>query len=111
MSIKHISFDDSATVAFGSITNAYVNLLALSDDTDILFIFNTTDVDVVLNIPNALSKLKPPTVLTSNIRIPTSSTMTIDCRSNSKRIAKGTIQIKYASGAPTSGEVVVTAAR
>lgn len=111
MSLKHLSFDDSATVAFGSITASYVNLLALSDDTDILFVFNTTDAPILLSIPSGLTSLRPPTIVYKNIRFPSSSSIAIDCRTNDKRIAKGTIQVKYASGAPTSGEVTITAVR
>lgn len=32
MSIKHISFDDSATVAYSALTGTYANLLTLADD-------------------------------------------------------------------------------
>ncbi|OQB10451.1 MAG: hypothetical protein BWY21_00372 [Parcubacteria group bacterium ADurb.Bin216] len=103
MSIKHLQFDNSATIAFGSITNTYQNLLALSDDTDILFIANTTNAPMLFSIPSGYNSYK-------DIRMPASTSMSIDCRSNSKRIAKGTIQIKYVS-APTSGEVTITAAR
>ena len=104
MSIKHATFDDSATVAAASITASFVNLLALSDDIDVLFAYNTTDAAVVLNVPSG-------SALSKSIRLPAQSTISIDCRSNSKRIAKGTIQVKYASGAPTSGEVTITVVR
>lgn len=104
MSIKHLTLDDSATVAFGSITASYVDLLALSDDVDVMFIFNTTDAPVLLNFPSGAGVRK-------NLRMPASSSLAMDCRNNSKRIAKGTIQVKYASGAPTSGEVTITATR
>jgi hypothetical protein len=104
MSIKHLTFDDSATIAFGAITNSYANLLALSDDADLLFIFNTTDVPISLSIPSGYNASK-------NIRFPAAASMAIDCRTNSKRIAKGTIQVKYISAAPTLGEVTITAVR
>jgi hypothetical protein len=104
MAIKHLQFDNSATIAFGSITASYATLLSLSDDADMLFVFNTTNAAILLSIPSGAGASK-------DIRFPASSSMAIDCRTNSKRIAKGIIQIKYASGAPTSGEVTVTACR
>lgn len=104
MSIKHLQFDDSATVAYGSVTGSYVNLLALSDDADFLWVINGTDAAILLSVPSGAGVSK-------NLRFPAYSTLTIDCRTNSKRIAKGTIQVKYASGAPTTGEVTVTVAR
>lgn len=76
----------------------------MSDDADVLFVFNTTDVPILLSIPSGSGASK-------NIRFPASSSIALDCRINSKRLAKGTIQIKYASGAPTSGEVTVTVVR
>lgn len=107
MSIRHLTFDNSASIAFGSITNTYANLLALADDTDILFIYNTTDAPILLSIPSGIAS---NVVVYKDIRFPASTSMAIDCRTNSKRICKGTIQVKYVS-APTSGEVTVTAAR
>ena len=103
MSIKHLTFDASVSIAFGSITNTYADLLALTDDIDLLFLFNTTDVAILLNIPNGANSRK-------DFRMPAGSSVAIDCRTNSKRIAKGTIQVKYVS-APTSGEVTVTGCR
>jgi YbbR domain-containing protein len=104
VSIKHATFDDSATVLFGSLTASFVDLLALSDDIDLLAIYNTTDDAITLNVPSGTSVRK-------SIRMPATSTLTIDCRSNSKRIAKGTIQVKYSSGAPTTGEVTIVVMR
>lgn len=108
MSIKHVEFDASATVAFGSITASYVNLLALGSDSDILWIFNSTNVAILVSLPSGLAS---GVLVYKDIRLPALATMCIDCRSNSKRIAKGTIQVKYASGAPTLGEVTITAGR
>lgn len=107
MSIRHLRFDNSASVAFGSLTNSYVDLLALSDDVDILIIYNTTNAAVLLSIPSGIVS---NAVVYKDIRMPASSSMAIDCRTNAKRICKGTIQVKYVS-APTSGEVTVTAVR
>ena len=104
MSIKHATFDDSATVAFGALTAAFVDLLVMSDDADLLFVYNTTNAAININVPSGSGTRK-------SIRLPASSTIAIDCRTNSKRIAKGTIQAKYSSGAPTSGEVTVTVVR
>lgn len=103
MSIKHLTFDTSASIAFGSITATYADLLSMSDDADVIFIFNTTDAPILLNLPSGANVRK-------DFRLPASSSVSIDCRSNSKRIAKGTIQIKYVS-IPTSGEVTVTVVR
>lgn len=76
----------------------------MSDDADVLFVFNTSDAPILLSIPSGSGASK-------NIRFPAGSSIALDCRTNSKRLAKGTIQIKYASGAPTSGEVTVTVVR
>lgn len=43
MAIKHLTFDNSATVAAASITASYETLLEMSDDADFVFIYNTTD--------------------------------------------------------------------
>jgi hypothetical protein len=75
----------------------------MSDDADFIFVYNTTDAAILLSIPNGAGSSK-------NIRYPASSSMAIDCRTNSKRIAKGLIQVRYVS-APTTGEVTVTVAR
>ena len=103
MSIKHLTFDDSAFVLYSALTGSYQNLLTLSDDCDILFVMNTCDTAVYLNIPSGAAVRK-------QIRFPAGSSIALDCRTNSKRIAKGVIQVKYDS-APTTGEVTVTAAR
>lgn len=103
MAIKHLTFDDSATIAFGALTATYANLLAMSDDADFIFIFNTCDAAILLSIPSGAASYK-------NLRMPASSSMAVDARTNSKRIAKGTIQVKYDT-APTSGEVTVTVCR
>ena len=110
MSIKHLSFDDSASIAFGSLTGTYANLLSMADDADFIFIFNTCDAAVYLSIPSGFLNTKPPTVTYKNIRLPAKTSMAIDARTNSKRIAKGVIQVKYDT-APTLGEVTVTVAR
>lgn len=106
MSIKHATFDDSATIAAASITASFANLLSLTDDVDVLFAYNTTDAAISLNIPSG-----PTTGTRKSIRLPAQSTICIDCRSNSKRIAKGTVQVKYSDSAPTSGEVTITVVR
>lgn len=110
MSIKHISFDDSASVAFGSITASYTNLLTMSDDADIILVFNTCNTAIQLSIPAGFTNTRPPTLQSKNIRFPAGSSVAIDGRSNSKRIAKGIIQVRYVT-APASGEVTVTVIR
>lgn len=107
MSIKHLSFDDSATIAFGSLTGTYANLLAMSDDADFIFIFNTCDTAVLLSIPSGIVS---NAVVYKNLRMPAKSSMAIDARTNGKRIAKGIIKVKYDT-APTLGEVTVTVVR
>lgn len=104
MSIKHLQFEDSATIAGSSLTNSYQPLLELSDDCDIVFLFNTTDGPILLRVPSGAAATK-------EIRLPMGSTMSIDARGNSKRLAKGTISVKYAAGATSSGEVTITVAR
>lgn len=103
MSIKHLTFDNSGSVEAASITASFVSLLSLTDDVDILFVFNTCDAAVELSIPSGAGAVR-------SLRFPAGSSMAIDCRTNSKRIAKGTIQVKYVT-APTVGEVTVTVAR
>lgn len=110
MSIRHQRFDDSATILFGALTSNYQNLLALSDDVEIIFIFNTMNVPILLSMPSGYAGT-PPSVVYKNIRLPATSSMAIDCRTNSKRIATGTIQVKFANTAPNSGEVTITVAR
>ena len=103
MSIKHVTFDDSGTIAFGSLAANYQTVLSLSDDSDLVYLFNTTDVPVTMRVPSGTS--------TKEIRLPISATITLDCRSNSKRIAKGLIEVKCPASLPTSGEVTVIALR
>jgi hypothetical protein len=103
MSIKHVTFDDSASIAGSSITNTYTDLLSMSDDADVLFVFNTTDAAIFLSIPSGSAASK-------DIRFPAGSSIALDCRTNSKRLAKGIIKVKYVSAA-SSGEVTVTVCR
>lgn len=109
MSIKHINFDDYGYKAFGSVTASYTTLLSLSDDADVLFIFNTLNQPILLQLPSKLERAS--SVGTKEVRLPASVSFSIDCRTNSKRVAKGDIKIKYASAAPTSGEITITAVR
>lgn len=103
MSIKHISFDPYGYVAGTSITGSYQTVLSLSDDSDFLFIFNTCDTALIMRVPSYTS--------TAEIRLPAGANFSLDCRTNSKRLAKGNIEIKYAGAAPTTGEFCVTVAR
>lgn len=104
MSLKHQTFDDSVSVAFGSITSAYVDLYSPIDDLDLVFISNSTNAIIYINIPSGYNDRK-------SVRLPPGCSISIDCRSNSKRIAKGVFQVKYEGAAPTSGEVTITGAR
>ena len=103
MSIKHLEFDDYGYIAGTSITNAFQTVLTLSDDADFLFIFNTCDQALVVRLPSARS--------TALVRLPAGANWNLDCRTNSKRLAKGLIEIKYADSVPTTGEISVTVAR
>lgn len=107
--IKHVAFDDYGFKAFGSVTSSYTTLLTLTDDADVLMVFNTLDQPVLLEVPSKSEKSTAST--TKEIRLPANASFSIDCRTNQKRIPKGTIRIKYASGAPTSGEINITALR
>jgi len=102
--IKHLTFDDSASLAGSSITASYQTLIAMSDDADFLFLYNTTNVALLFTIPSGANATK-------EIRLPTGASLAIDCRTNSKRIAKGTIQVKHVGTAPSTGEVCITVAR
>lgn len=109
MSIKHVAFDNYGGLAFGSVTASYTTLLSLTDDADVLLVFNTLNAAVILQVPSKSEKAT--SVSTREIYLPTGCSFSIDCRTNSKRVAKGDIKIKYASGAPTSGEISITAVR
>lgn len=104
MTIKHLQFDDSGSVAYGALTTSYQTVLSMTDDADFLFIYNTTDSLLYVKIPSG-------SATTKELIFPGGSTIAIDCRTNSKRIAKGNIQVKYSGTAPTSGVVIVTVAR
>ncbi len=108
MAIKHLQFDDSATIEFSSLTGTYQNLLSMSDDADVVFIYNTTNQAVLLKMPSGIVN---KVLVYKDIRLPATATIAIDCRTNSKRIAKAIIQVKHAGSAPTSGEVTITVAR
>jgi hypothetical protein len=103
MSLKHLTFDPSGTVLFGDMTGAYQTALGLTDDLDILFVFNTTDQPLWLRLPSGRA--------TQELRVPNNSSFVIDCRTNSKRIAKGLIEVKHTGVVPTLGEFTVYAAR
>lgn len=100
--IKHLEFDDYGYIEGSAITNVYQTVLTLTDDADVLFIFNTCNNALILQVPSKIS--------TKEIRLPAEASVTIDCRTNSKRIAKGAIKVKFVA-AVTSGELSITAAR
>lgn len=103
MAIKHLEFDLYGYIAGASLTADYQDVLALSDDADVLLVFNTCDQAILLEVPSKLS--------TQEVRLPARASFTIDCRTNSKRIARGTIRAKHAGGVPTTGELSITAVR
>ena len=104
MSIKHITFDAYGYIAGTSITNLYQTVVTMTDDADFLFVFNTTDKALIMRVPSG-------TASTREVRLPAGANFSLDCRTNSKRLAKGLIEIKYASDVPTSGEFCITVAR
>jgi hypothetical protein len=104
MSIKHITFDDYGYLEAGYLTNSFQGVLSLSDDADFLFVFNTCDAPLILRVPNGSASTK-------EVRLPSRCSFCIDCRTNDKRLAKGLIEVRYASVAPTTGEISVTVAR
>ena len=103
VAIKHVEFDDYGYLDGTSVASTYATILTLTDDVDVLFIFNTCDQSLILSIPSKLS--------TKEMRLPAKCSFVLDCRANSKRIAKGLVRVKYASAVPTSGEISVTAVR
>lgn len=108
MTVRHLGFDDYGSIDGTSLTTSYQDLITLTDDIDILFVFNSTTVSIILTIP---SYLPPKTYSTKQFRIPANGSVAIDCRTNSKKISKGTIQVKSVTGAAASGEVTVNVCR
>jgi hypothetical protein len=103
MAIKHLELDDYGYLTGTAITGTYATLLTLTDDSDALFVFNSCDNPLLLQVPSKLT--------TKEIRLPSRASFVIDCRTNSKRIAKGVIKVKHAGVAPTTGEITITAIR
>ena len=107
MSLKHTQFETVGSLAFGSITNAYQTVLALTDDAQEVLFFNSTEVVIIVQLPqiinNALSSVEA-------LRMPPSSGFVYDGRTNNKTIPKGNIKIKF-DAAPTTGEFSVSAIR
>lgn len=104
MAIKHITFDDSASMSYTVLSGAYQTLITMTDDADVLFIWNSTDAAIALSVPNGAGSTK-------DLKMPKQSTMTIDCRSNSKRLAKGVIRVRATGALASTGEVIATVAR
>lgn len=107
--IKHISLDDYGYLTGTAITGTYQDLIALTDDADFILVFNSCDKALILKVPSKAER--STSVSTKEIRVPSGLSFTIDCRANQKRFPKGTIQVKHAGAAPTTGEVTVTAGR
>lgn len=105
MAIKHALFQDSGVTPFGSVTANFSTLLALDNDCDVLHLFNTTNEPAVISLPNELP------YPASNIFLDKGCAVSFDFRSNSKRIAKGTLRVKAYASLPTSGYVSVTVTR
>jgi len=104
VSIKHLQLDDTETLLADAVTSSFQTVLSMSDDADLIFINNGTDVSVLVRIPSGYSATKI-------LRITGLTSMTIDCRSNSKRIAKGLIEVSAASNLPSYGEINITVCR
>jgi hypothetical protein len=107
--IKHVDFDDYGFLTGTSVTGSYQTLLTLTDDVDVLFVFNTCDKSLLLQVPS--KALKATSTTTKEIRLPVNASFVIDCRTNDKRIAKGIIKVKHAGVVPTTGEISITACR
>lgn len=104
MSIKHLTLDDTQTLLADAVTSSFQTILSMSDDADLVFIHNGTDVSILVRIPSGYAATKV-------LRITGMTSMTIDCRSNSKRIAKGLIEACAASDLPSYGEINITVCR
>lgn len=109
MSIKHVSFDDYGLLDFSGIKAAFQDLLTMSDDADVLFIFNTLDTDVVLQVPSKSERLG--VIGSKEIYLPANQGFVLDCRSNAKRIPRGVLRVKYSSVGPTVGVISATVVR
>lgn len=79
----------------------------MSDDADVLFLANSMDVSAYFSVPSALLKTGSlsAALVYKDIELLAGETITLDCRANQKRLAKGTIQVKYTGTAPTTGKV------
>ena len=53
MSLKHTTFETVGYLAFGSITNAYQTILALTDDAQEVLFFNSTEVVILVQLPQS----------------------------------------------------------
>lgn len=93
MSIKHAEFI-TATIAGTAISGSLSPLLTLSGDVDTVFVMNSCDEDVVIQLTDSTS---------TEVTLPARTSFAFDGRPNKKRFRAGTIQIKYASAAVTSG--------
>ena len=108
--IKHILFDPYGYLDGASITTSFQNLLSLSDDADVLLVFNTLDQPVILNLPSKSEKATAISYV--QMRLPKGANLALDARTNNKRFCKGIIQIKAVSTIPTTGtEITITALR
>lgn len=84
----------------------------MSDDADVLYLSNSMDVSAFFSVPKGFTNKSTPTVLQfANIELLAGESMTLDCRANDKRLAKGIIQVKVTGTLPTIGKVKVTVAR
>lgn len=99
MALKHVQFQAAGSKSFSDITSSFATLLSMTDDADVVYVFNTLDAEVALSF-NAGA--------TSHFVLPAGMGFTFDARTNSKRIAKTDVSVKYTDSAPTSGKIVVT---
>lgn len=109
MSNKHADFDDYGQLAASSLTGSYQTLLTLTDDADILILFNTSNHDLILRVPSKAARSTSAT--TKEIYVCAAQPFVLDLRPGSKRLAKGLIEVKHAGVAPTSGSISATALR
>lgn len=108
MSFKHTKFETASYIDYAALTTSYQTVLDLTDDAHEIFLFNSTDGIILVELPqvvnNSLSSI-------TAFRMPATSAIVYDGRTNQKTIPKGPIKIKYTGTAPTLGEFSVGAVR
>lgn len=102
MSIKHAEFTAAGSIDNGSITNAYQTILTTTGDSEIVFVFNSTDSTMLFNFPGGGSS--------DNFVVPSNHSFSIDARTNNMKVKAGEFKVKYLT-APSNGIVSISTAR